>query len=484
MDQIAQAFSSGQGALPGAAQPISGQELLLRALGAIANPSRAISVPDTTLGRLSGLLSRGAGGIASAKAEDLQRLRLDPVTRKLAIGQEALKGLQGLSVPSDPVREKVLGGLEQRGVSELVSELKAQKPLTTRPIETTREFRQTAPPLLQSQVQQSQILGGAPLKDFGLTTAPTAGEEARTALTREQLKKLQEPKDVPEFLELITAESSLAKLVEETSDPGEKANLQRSLNFLRRKLGGTEKAGSALGKLVEDRNRIFRANPNSPRLNAFEERIRREVKGSGGFALSTNSDGTFRLETGGAVGTGFQGKQIEQLTSINDVLSTIDDVESIMNVGNVGFIAKVRNLTFGTQEQLDAFGQFFTGLQRSVQADIEQFGFEGDTASFLAFDPSVPALDSLEGLLSYAVARANEPGSRLTDRDLRIARDIVGLGKNITGIKGVQARLRVLRRRFTSKGNVIRGLLGQQKAPLPSLLPQSTTLNADEERVE
>ena len=155
MDQIAQAFSSTAQGVPGGAQPITGQELLLQALAAIANPSRAISVPDTTLGRLSGLLSRGVGGIAGAKAEDLQRLRLDPVARQLAIGQNALEGLQGLSVPSDPRRREVLGGLEGQA-PELVQGLKAQVPLTTRPIETRREFRQTAPPLLQQQVQQAQ----------------------------------------------------------------------------------------------------------------------------------------------------------------------------------------------------------------------------------------------------------------------------------------------------------------------------------------
>jgi len=133
--------------------------------------------------------------LAGAKAEDLQRLRLDPVARQLAIGQSALEGLQGLSVPSDPVRERVLGGLEPQA-KELVQGLKAQVPLATRPIETRREFRQTAPPALQSLIQQQQILGGTPLKDFGLTTAPTALQEAQTNLATKRAAQIGEPKEL------------------------------------------------------------------------------------------------------------------------------------------------------------------------------------------------------------------------------------------------------------------------------------------------
>jgi len=243
MDQLAQVFSSTAQGAPGAAQAISGQELLLRALGAIANPQRAINVPDTAVGRISGLLSRGVGGIAGAKAEDLQRLRLDPFTRKLAIGQSALEGIQALRVPQDPQRRAVLSGLEgldDRG-ARLAAELKAKVPFTEVAPRTRREAIQAAAPPLLGKIAAARAAGFTPLKTSGIPEAPTAQQEAQTALARGRLKKLGEPKDVPEFLELITAESSLAKLVEETTDPAEKANLQRSLNFLRRKLGGKEK---------------------------------------------------------------------------------------------------------------------------------------------------------------------------------------------------------------------------------------------------
>lgn len=203
IDSLLQAFGLGSGSAgattptgPGAAQPITGQELLLRALGAIANPQRAINVPDTTLGRLSGLLSRGAGGIASAKAEDLQRLRLDPVGRKLAIGQSALEGLQGLTVPSDPVRERVLGGLEQQA-PELVQGLKAQVPLTQRAPQTIREVNRVASPELQQKIFQARSLGLPIFEATGIRKAPTAQQEAQTALARGRLKKLGEPEKSP-----------------------------------------------------------------------------------------------------------------------------------------------------------------------------------------------------------------------------------------------------------------------------------------------
>ena len=94
MDQLIQAIGLNQGqAIPGAPSPITGQELLLRALGAALPPPGQLRVPATGVGRTAGTLARIGAGLAGAKAEDLQRLRLDPNALKQQRFIEALQAI-------------------------------------------------------------------------------------------------------------------------------------------------------------------------------------------------------------------------------------------------------------------------------------------------------------------------------------------------------------------------------------------------------
>jgi len=177
VDQIAQAFNSTAQAAPGAAQPITGQELLLQALGAIANPQRAISVPDTTLGRLSGLLSRGVGGIAGAKAEDLQRLRLDPLTRRQGLQQQAIEAFKAIPTTQQvPIQAggELLAQATPRGVKTL--EQGSVTGTVSKPI------RSVAGALRRSGDPNALLGGGLPLLTALVGDAPeqfTLGKEGR-----------------------------------------------------------------------------------------------------------------------------------------------------------------------------------------------------------------------------------------------------------------------------------------------------------------
>lgn len=76
-----------------ATPPPSGRELLLRALGGIVPPPGQMRVPRGPGGLALGALARFGSGFAGASAEEMARMRMDPVAREYRLFEAAMRGL-------------------------------------------------------------------------------------------------------------------------------------------------------------------------------------------------------------------------------------------------------------------------------------------------------------------------------------------------------------------------------------------------------
>ena len=156
----------------------------------------------------------------------------------------------------------------------------------------------------------------------------------------------------------------------------------------------------------------------------------------------------------------------EKLDEIESAIGVMGDIRNVIKPENVGLSGDLRNFVFGTAQQAEAFRISLEGLKGDVAADLSANGFTGNQFKF--FDPNLSQLDALENLLAYKLARSLDPSGRLSDFDVQNAKQSIGLGKKLTGIRDVGTRLDAIEQTLIRERNIQNkrlGIITPEQAP-------------------
>ena len=114
------------------------------------------------------------------------------------------------------------------------------------------------------------------------------------------------------------------------------------------------------------------------------------------------------------------------LDDISDLRGALEETGE----GSTGYISGLRRAAQGATSQLDAlasyggFGAQAAGRVRRAMQDPEM---SDEAREFLFMDPNLSAVDFLINSLVYSIARANDPGGRLSESDVRSVRNAFGV---------------------------------------------------------
>lgn len=143
-------------------------------------------------------------------------------------------------------------------------------------------------------------------------------------------------------------------------------------------------------------------------------------------------------------------KDIEVVSNVNNqlnevILQKIDEDPTL--AGGVGWLRKKGN-QLGT-------------LLKDLDVDVERLLPEGTKKDFF-FDKDIPTLTALENTVAAAYAKVLYPGQRITNKQIDIARDIVGI-RGLEGSEAVKARLEQVSKEMKRFISSYRNLLGAKQ---------------------
>lgn len=187
-------------------------------------------------------------------------------------------------------------------------------------------------------------------------------------------------------------------------------------------------------------------------LDEIERALVNKAVSTGGISLQVGEDGSVSFTQGGpdfltaATQSKIQGDVLAQ----GDLLATIDQVESVLQEENVGLTGSVRNIMFGTAQQLGALDKVLKISSTVMRNDANL----DESVMSKMFDPKLSKLELLKTILAYRFARSLDSKGRLSDKDIEQAKQSIGLGKKLVGIGDIRARLQQMR--IDSQGQIER----------------------------
>ncbi len=213
---------------------------------------------------------------------------------------------------------------------------------------------------------------------------------------------------------------------------------------------------------------------------------------SQGFSITTNPDGTTTVNMGGSgnLPTSAVNGAIETGDAADEGLRLIGELRKTMKPENFGLTGTVRSTAQGVAGQFGAMfnvlPQAEAVLKRDVNANPQAYaGVDLDAL----FDPSLPKQEVLANHLAILSARAKQPDGKLSNDDVRLERQALGLdgiGSMLNNQPSFEARLQVLEEGFNNAKARSAARLGQPNAapapttaaplqPLPGLTQQPQT---------
>ena len=147
----------------------------------------------------------------------------------------------------------------------------------------------------------------------------------------------------------------------------------------------------------------------------------------------------------GAQNSRFQG----QATAISGALDQIDQLSALIqsSPASQGAVGALRGTAQNIIQTGNELGQFFGGTVGEVAAAVNSGVLDAGLASEM-FDPSIPAIDMLANSLAWQIAKTFS-GDRVSNEQLRVARDMVGASGAFQNQANSLARLGALREQLT-----------------------------------
>lgn len=231
----------------------------------------------------------------------------------------------------------------------------------------------------------------------------------------------------------------------------------------------TSQAGGI--KTFEDREgnqfTLDLTNPEHRKLavtkNLREVPTREETAGPGGFAAPTTASQTRAQET---------------IDSADLTLATINDMREVLSPQNTGAVGDIRRFFQGVGQQSEAARQWLGGQADEIIGEILDNDDPLNTNLF-TLDPSLSAMELLENVLTYRLARTNDDNGKVSDEDFTAAKGSLGFDKIFTGAGDISAKLDSFEKIVLKQKSIAERRLGMEqgkdkkpgKTGLPSGIP-------------
>ena len=159
-------------------------------------------------------------------------------------------------------------------------------------------------------------------------------------------------------------------------------------------------------------------------------------------------------KTDRTVGMPLQRTQEVPASVVSKAMSTVDNIKTMQNTiasirqvltpegggkrdDLVGVVGALKGLVYGASAQGDAMAQWLRGGAAKVAQDIGEKGHQVNPNAF--FDPSLSKADLLLNILAYQ--QASIYNTLITENDFKNAQKSLGVGKMLTGVDDIMARL-------------------------------------------
>jgi hypothetical protein len=148
--------------------------------------------------------------------------------------------------------------------------------------------------------------------------------------------------------------------------------------------------------------------------------------------------------------TGAQNSRFQaQGSAIASALDTIGQLETLVSEAGAsqGLVGSIRGTAQNVIQTGNELGRFFGGTMAEVAESVSAGLVDGGIASEM-FDPNIPAIDMLSNVLAWQYAKSFA-GDRVSNEQLRIAREAVGGSGVFANQANSLVRLGELRKMFT-----------------------------------
>lgn len=120
------------------------------------------------------------------------------------------------------------------------------------------------------------------------------------------------------------------------------------------------------------------------------------------------------------------------------VINTVNELKSILKPQDVGMVGSIRRGIQGMAGQGEAIGAWLSGATTTIQDDV--ISDQADV-NLGFFDPALPQQELMLNVLAYQSARMNDPGGRVSDKDLEAAKASLQASGAFTGAADVYTAL-------------------------------------------
>jgi hypothetical protein len=205
-----------------------------------------------------------------------------------------------------------------------------------------------------------------------------------------------------------------------------------------------------------------------------------------GMQIEVDPDGTVRVTQGEL--TGRQGPTTAMVTKAHEGIKNSEllrgltkDLRAVLKPENVGVVADLRQAAYGATGQAEAAGSLFSRtwseslqepneltklLRTEMELAEEDMAKNSDLVSGVSvvndrvwFDPSLSEAEVLGQIITYKVARIDEPGGRLSVDDAERAEKKIGMNRVFAYVPDVLVRLDVIDKMALGEENKFRAWL-------------------------
>lgn len=198
--------------------------------------------------------------------------------------------------------------------------------------------------------------------------------------------------------------------------------------------------------------RLISHLPGDQQASLREARALRLANGDSEQAINIDLQGVLSdAQLGSIAQTGVESAN-EAISVNRQLLGLLDDFDAqraLTGEGSAGLLAYLRESGQGVLSQLEGLANFGPAGQQiaALAAEAQNpANWESDANPSEFFNPELGGLSFLKNTIAYAVARANDPGARLSDADVRQARNSLGFGPTSSD-EQINSVFRVIRRR-------------------------------------
>lgn len=206
-----------------------------------------------------------------------------------------------------------------------------------------------------------------------------------------------------------------------------------------------EPQGTEFERLISDL-------PEGRQAELRQARAIRLANGDSEQAINIDLQGVLSdAQLGSIAQTGVESAN-ETISVNRQLLGLLDDFDAqraLTGEGSAGLLAYLRESGQGVLSQLESLTGFGPAGQQiaALAAEAQNpANWESDANPSEFFNPELGGLSFLKNTIAYAVARANDPGARLSDADVRQARNSLGFGPTSSD-EQINSVFRVIRRR-------------------------------------